>query len=313
MNPKCTHRLGEERLNNQGNLMKIIEYNNAQDVIVEFQDEHKTKVHTSYQAFVKGNVRNMPLRLGEIRSNNRGTLMKIIVYNNNSDIIVEFQDKYKAKVHTGYKEFLIGNVKNPYDKTVLNVGMIGEKYPTSKNQKGTKEYLAWNHMLVRCFDEKFKDKQPTYKDVICCEEWLLFDNFYEWLHSQENFEKWYNSEDCGLDKDILSKRNKLYSPETCCLVPKMINELFTKRDNYRGNFPIGVNEKDGGFQVRCSNPITKEREYLGYYKSVQDAFRVYKKRKEEIIKQVAQIEFNKGNINRRCYEAMMGYKVEITD
>lgn len=38
-----------------------------------------------------------------------------------------------------------------------------------------------------------------------------------------------------------------------------------------------------------------------------------KKRKEEIIKQVAEMELSKGNISKQCYEAMMNYEVEITD
>lgn len=313
MNPKHTHRLGEERLNNQGCLMKIVEYNSANDITVEFQDKYKTRVHTSYQAFSKGGVRNIPMRLGEIRKNSQGTEMKIVVYNNSNDMIVEFQDEYKARVHAGYKEFLKGNIRNPYDRTVFGVGMIGERYPVSAYGKGTKEYIAWNNMLKRCFDKKFKEKQPTYKDATCCNQWLLFENFYEWLHSQENFEKWYNSEGWHLDKDILFKENKVYSPETCCLVPRMVNELFTKRDNFRGNFPIGIDKKEGGFQVRCRNPITNEREYLGFYTTAEESFYIYKKRKEEIIKQVAEIEYNKGNITKQCYEAMMKYEVKITD
>ena len=38
--------LQEEKYNNQGCLMKIVEYNKSNDIIVEFQDEHKTRVHT---------------------------------------------------------------------------------------------------------------------------------------------------------------------------------------------------------------------------------------------------------------------------
>ena len=35
--------------------------------------------------------------------------------------------------------------------------------------------------------------------------------------------------------------------------------------------------------------------------------------KENLIKQIAQIEFDKGNITKVCYDAMMKYEVEITD
>ena len=38
--------------------MKIVEYNNVLDIVIEFQDEHKYRVHTSYQAFKKGKCKN---------------------------------------------------------------------------------------------------------------------------------------------------------------------------------------------------------------------------------------------------------------
>ncbi len=41
-------RIGLEKYNNQNCLMKIIEYNNAIDIVVEFQDKYKAKVHARY-------------------------------------------------------------------------------------------------------------------------------------------------------------------------------------------------------------------------------------------------------------------------
>ena len=46
-----------------------------------------------------------------------------------------------------------------------------------------------------------------------------------------------------LDKDILVKGNKIYSPDTCCFVPKEVNTVFTKRQSKRGDYPIGVIKK----------------------------------------------------------------------
>ena len=36
-----------------------------------------------------------------------------------------------------------------------------------------------------------------------------------------------------LDKDILEKGNKTYSPETCCFVPRVINSLY--KTNYKND------------------------------------------------------------------------------
>lgn len=157
-------------------------------------------------------------------------------------------------------------------------------------------------------------KNPSYQNVTCCNEWLLYENFYEWLHSQGNFDKWLSGNGWDIDKDILVKGNKVYSSETCCLVPQNINKLFIKNDVIRGILPLGVSRDRGKFRALCNNPFTKEYEYLGEYETPEDAFYLgYKPYKENIIKKVAQIEYDKGNITEICYNAMMNYEVEITD
>lgn len=253
-------------------------------------------------------------KLYEERLNNQGCLMRIVEYIDSSDIVIEFQDKYKARITSQYSHFKRGQVKNPYYNSVFGVGMIGVKYPISINGKHTKEYNTWKGLLERCFDEKYKKKRPTYKNVTCCDEWLLFENFYEWLHSQENFEKWSNSDRWAIDKDILVKGNNIYSSETCCLVPINVNSLFTKHNATRGSLPIGVIENWKKFRSYCTNPFTNKIEHLGTFNTSEDAFYLgYKPYKEDLIKQVAKEEFDKGNITKKCYEAMMNYEVEITD
>ena len=56
---KKTDRTGEIGVSNEGCVIKIVKYNDARDVIVEFQDEHKYRVHANYQAFKKGNVKTL--------------------------------------------------------------------------------------------------------------------------------------------------------------------------------------------------------------------------------------------------------------
>lgn len=253
------------------------------------------------------------MHIGEEKYNNQGCLMKIAEYNNSNDIIVEFQDKNKTKVKTQYCNFKSGSIKNPYYPSVYGIGITGNKYPRSINCKVTKEYDAWIHMLQRSFDDKCKERQPSYDVVSCCEEWLNYENFYEWLHSQPNFDKWYNGKRWAIDKDILVKGNKIYSPETCCLIPQNVNCLFLKREAERGIYPIGVSYKNDGFLASCHNPFTNRREELRYYSAPEKAFDAYKVYKEDLIKQVAQIEYGKGNITKECYDAMMNYEVKIDD
>lgn len=362
MSGKINSRVGEEAYNNQGCLMRIIEYNRYNDIVVEFQDEYKAHVHGNMERFKKGNIRNPNYRLGEVRINNqnypmkvvkyksatdmeiefqdefkaivktewrlfdagairnpnfginikkynnKGYLMKCIEYNGFSDILIEFQDKYKAVVHTDWKNFENGTVRNPYAPSVCDIGIVGNKYPVHKDNKTTKEYNAWSAMINRSYNKKFKKKNQSYENVTCCKEWLLFENFYEWLHEQENFDEWYNNENWHLDKDIIIKGNKVYSPNTCCLVPIYINSIFTKNNVKRGNLPIGVSLKTGTNKyVTACYGVYKESD------TPEETFQAYKNAKESYIKQIAQEEYSKGNITKRCYEAMMNYEVEITD
>ena len=239
--------------------------------------------------------------------------MKIIECKDNANVIVEFQDKYKAKVHTQYFNFKRGSVKNPYHPSVYGIGVIGDKYPVSINCKKIKEYNVWQSMLQRCFSTTYKEKRTAYQKVTCCDEWIYYPNFYEWLHNQPNFDKWYNGSRWAVDKDILIKGNKTYSPETCCLIPQNVNCLFLKRESERGNYPIGVRYRDDGFLAVCRNPFADKAEELGYYSTPERAFQAYKVYKEDIIKQVAEIEYKAGNITEECYKAMMNYEVEIDD
>lgn len=252
-------------------------------------------------------------RCGQEKQNYQDSLMKIIRYNNAHDILVEFQDEYKTIVHTKYDHFIDGSVKNPYVANVFGVAAIGSRYPAWVNNKATKEYATWKRILQRCYDKNYQSVQPTYKNVLCCKEWLLFENFYDWLHCQENFNNWYNGERWALDKDILFKNNKLYSPNACCLVPQNVNSLFTKRNADRGETPIGVHKQLGKYLSLCQDPFTYEQVYLGSYDTPENAFEAYKNYKENIIKRVAQNEFDAGNITQACYDAMINYKVEIND
>lgn len=254
------------------------------------------------------------MHLNEERLNQNGCPMKIIEYIDNRNVIVEFQDEHKARVKTSYGNFKRGIVRNPYYPAVYGAGISGNKYPIIVDGEPAKEYSIWRSIIGRCYDEKIKTKQPTYKDVTCCDEWLLYDNFYEWLHNQPNFNKWYDGCRWAVDKDILNKGNKVYSPENCCLIPQNVNCLFLKRESERGEHPIGVRYRDGyGFLASCHNPFTNRSEDLGSYSTPEKAFYVYKAYKENVIRQVAQIEYDKGNITKECYEAMMCYEVEIDD
>lgn len=244
-------------------------------------------------------------RVGEITYNKYGTCMEVIEYQDSNHITIKFEDGYITN-NKGYREFQIGEVISPYDKTCCGVGYIGVGIYNPKDYKIFHNY--WRSMLQRCYDKKLKEKHPTYKECSMCDEWLCFQTFAKWC--EENYYQISNDKMC-LDKDILIKENKIYSPNTCVFVNGLINKIFTKRQNDRGEYPIGVSydKKSGLYTCNCNN--RGKAVHLSQYTTPQKAFDVYKNYKEDYLKSIA--EEYKNQIPVNLYETLCKYKVEITD
>ena len=252
-------------------------------------------------------------RIGERGVNNFGSEMVIREYRTNRDVDVYFSQYNWTFKGATYQSFKNGLIKCPYEHSVYGIGCIGVgNYKVSENGKPTRVYDTWHSMLTRCYDEKYQEKYPTYIGCEVCEEWYNFQNFAKWY--EENYYE-IEGERMNLDKDILVKHNKIYSPETCIFVPHAINSLFVKRNSKRGNSVIGTSPKNGKYRVDCNliNPKTgKSRfEYLGLYDTQEKGFEVYKYYKERNIKQVA--DYYKSLIPQKVYDALYDYEVEIDD
>lgn len=199
-------------------------------------------------------------------------------------------------------------VYDPNERSVYGVGFRPTKY-SSHDTDGriTKEYNLWSGMMTRCYNDKYKLESPSYADAQVCDEWLYADNFMDWCQSQIGF----NVNGFQLDKDILIKGNKIYSPETCCFVPAEINTVFTKANAKRGNFPIGVSWHIHHSKFAACIRINNKTKHLGYFSTVDEAFAAYKSSKEAHLKVIA--DKYKEVIDERVYLALYSYEVEITD
>ena len=253
-------------------------------------------------------------RIGERFTTNEGYEIIIIDYKDTDHVMIQFQDEYKTIIpRTTYSNCRKGSIKNPYHPSVFGIGYLGVgKYIASINKKPTKEYLEWKEMLERGFNDKYKIKKPTYKNVTVAKDFYCFQDYGAWR--EDNYYEVKDERMC-LDKDILIKGNNIYSPDTCIFVPERINTLFIKSDAIRGDCPIGVTyRKDTNKYVAQCSIKTKEgskNKRLGSYNTPEEAFKVYKEFKEEYIKQVA--DEYKYYIPKELYEAMYKWEVEITD
>jgi len=302
-----SYRIGEERLNNKGFKMKIIKYINVNNIDVEFENGFIRK-NLSYSDFKRGALDHVDYskRIGEERYNFYGSKIVVTDYKNSDIVHIKFDNGYASI--TTWGTFSKGDVRSPYCKTLYGIGFLGEGEFTSKDIW----HNHWRAMVERV-NVKNDNFHRTYIDVTIYEEWYNYQNFAKW--AKENYYEIENLR-MELDKDILFKGNKIYSPDTCVFVPQLINALFVKADKSRGDLPIGVywHERDQEYRAQCSY-ITetgkRKNKWLGGHNNPEDAYLAYKKFKEYHIKEIA--DRYKEYIPEKLYKVLYEYRVEITD
>lgn len=133
---------------------------------------------------------------------------------------IKFNDNPDVTIWTTLQNIKNGQIKNPYKRSVYNIGYYGVgNYTARNNNIKTEEYIKWISMFVRCYDDKYHERQPSYIGCTVAEPFQNFQIFAEWYN--------HNIYECNypleLDKDFLYEGNKIYSPATCCFLPKEIN------------------------------------------------------------------------------------------
>lgn len=242
---------------------------------------------------------------GKVYPSNRFGDVKILEYKNNKQVVIMF-------LNTGFiKEESTGVIRSGHIRdsslpTTCGFGYIDIE-GASAHKHTTKEYLLWNNMINRCYNEKVLIKYPTYRECSVDDRWKYLSCFKEWCNKQVGF----GNDGWHLDKDIIVKDSKMYSPETCCFVPPEINCALAGNKRVRGAFPQGVIYNYTKTRYRARIQRGNKWESLGTYDTPEEAFQTYKPVKEAHIKSLA--EKWKDQIDIRVYEALMNWTVEITD
>lgn len=172
-------------------------------------------------------------------------------------------------------------------KILYGVAINDSDYVTSPTINGVRFkcpfYAKWSSMIRRCYSDIHLKTHPSYEGCSVCDEWMVFSNFKKWMEQQD----WEGKE---LDKDLLIKGNKVYSPETCCFLTRAVNSFMTDSGARRGKLKIGVTMDYGKFKAHCRNPFKDKVENLGHYKSEDEAHRAWRARKIQIAQQLAMLE-----------------------
>lgn len=181
------------------------------------------------------------------------------------------------------------------------VCVVGTNDLTIKGNEAA--YSKWTGMLTRCYNPKYHVKKPTYKGCSVCDEWLTFSKFKAWydLNNRVGME---------LDKDILVRGNKIYSPEFCRFVPKEINTLLltgsksTNPNKLQGAYGP---TKNGSYVAKISK--NSKLIYLGTEPTELLAHLLYKMVKEQWINDLANHYYSLGQIDSDLYTALLHWNI----
>lgn len=309
---KHKHKPGDTFTNKLGRIATLVKYNNTYDFVVRYDDGVEKKPNSIY-AFINGTFEyplKQPInRVGEKIINNDREEMEIIEYFSSRNITIKIGEHiFKNR---SYWHFMKGAIKNPYFRDVVNIGYFGEGVYDGKSRILNSSmklpiYHVWKAMIVRCYDRKYNHTE-SYRGCTVCDEWHNFQIFAEWF--VQNYWEIPN-ERMHLDKDILIKDNKIYSPNTCILVPQKINNLFITPKKGRYNRGVKI-EKMGRYNARlCKGD--KGRIFLGSFDTENEAYQAYLIAKKEYIRQMADDYRTKypDVFPKKVYDAMYAWTID---
>jgi hypothetical protein len=316
-----THKydVGYTATNRQGFTYKVVVYRNTKDVDVQFEDglviEHvpvtklnqNTLFHPDYPI---PKIKKTPAeqRLGEKRKNKQGRMMTVVEYRGAEDIDVEFESGFIVK-HTEYQLFERGHISDPFYPSLYGVGYMGMRTPYGKSNQYARQYEVWSSMLKRCYNENCQRHQ-WYEDCVVDERWHNFATFLQWWN-ENYYELPEGMGDVDLDKDIKFRKNRIYGPDTCLLVPATINRMLYHRITSKTGLPLGVTYDEKFNRYRARGRIDKKDKFFGFYNTVEEAFDRVKNEKEKEIRKAA--ELYKPYIPEEVYNAVISYQVMIDD
>lgn len=170
-------------------------------------------------------------------------------------------------------------------------------------------YIQWLNIKQRCYNPNRWIKNPTYQGCSVHDDWKY--NFQQFAEDYTSMIG-YGLPNRQLDKDILVKGNKVYSKDTCILVPHNINILFTNSKNARGQYPVGVIYTPHDTPPYMARIRKHGKQiFIGRYRTIEEAFQAYKNAKEQHIKDMANL--YKHELDPRAYDALMNWEISEDD
>lgn len=224
----------------------------------------------------------------------------VVDYKDSSNVLVRFENTGN-EVYVAGGNLRSGRIRDPMAPGVAGVGFLGTgKYQCrNKTSDGmrTKEYACWESMMKRVYNPQNASAARPYEDTSVDVRWHNFQIFAEWCQTQKGF----GEQGFQLDKDLISKGNKVYSPEKCCFIPLHINTAITGMKHNNTSGYAGVSETSVG-TYGAEVTINSVHVHLGTYNSKESAAFVYRSIKEAYVRSLAEV--YKDSLAENTYSAL---------
>ena len=250
------------------------------------------------------------IKIGDIYKNTHGEPFEVIDYFDCVNVVIKFNSGWTQRVAAN--TIRKGAVRDYLKPTIYGVGFnsLDRDFPDDYKYK-RKAFNLWKDILTRCYSVAFKNKHPTYVDVICSEDWHDFKNFYIWF--KDVYTDFMYNHKWELDKDLRVLKSNLYSKETCSFVPKQVNNIINswiKHDNE----DVCIEQRsrrDGVSYLPYLNNEDSKRISLGTFRNKSDAKNAVVTKKKEVLFKV--IDKYKDNLNKDVIYVLTKFAKELNN
>lgn len=175
---------------------------------------------------------------------------------------------------------------NPSYISRYGVGIVDG--PTRDTELGNLAYTTWVDMLRRCYSRAPNSRSASYVGCSVDEQWHLFSTFRCWF--EHNYKAGWK-----LDKDILKHGNTVYGPETCIIVPHVVNMAFVCKQPTKP-------QADGMYRVVAkANGVTL---CGGRFKTKKLASAKYRELKAHLILEASKKWVRAGLVSKKTFRAI---------
>lgn len=189
-------------------------------------------------------------------------------------------------------------------KKIYCVGINDYNGKVNINNKKIKSYQIWQNMLRRCYNKNFQDRHPTYVGVAVCDEWLKFSKFKDWFDKNYRYDLEEQGIKLHIDKDLLSRDGKVYSPDTCVFLPSNVNKFLSNSysNNKSGYIGVSWDNSRSKWKVQINEFNSSSYKNIGRFKNIEDARNTYIKARhieaEKCREYLRELGYNENIVNK---------------